>query len=108
MRAVLPAGFMTMGQGSAMRIVLCSGYGPDSMTMAMPGMARDGKGRSSGHDMPCSGAGLTLPSLGGADIALLVIAVAAAMAIALRFAISAAPLRIAAPRPPSRAPPRTR
>jgi len=130
MRAIVPAGFMPMATANGIELVLCSGMAqPSDPTTApaaagmMPGMqhhampdhampdhALPGRG-DGGHQIPakpeapCAFAGLTAPSLGGADIVLLAIAFASVVAAAV-FQRPNAPIR---PRPflrpPLRGPP---
>ena len=124
MRAVVPAGFMPMATAHGIELVLCSGMAkPSDTTIApaagmMPGIQHHAMpdhampaGADGEHQIPakpeapCAFAGLTAPSIGGADIVLLAIAFASVVAAAL-FQRPDAPIR---PRPflrpPLRGPP---
>jgi hypothetical protein len=121
MRAIVPAGFMPMATANGIQLVLCSGMAQPSDTMtapaaagmmhhamphhAMPARVDGGHQIPAKPDAPCAFAGLTAPSLGGADIVLLAIAFASVVAAAL-FQRPDAPIR---PRPflrpPLRGPP---
>jgi hypothetical protein len=108
-RVLVPAGFMPMVDRGGISIVLCTGTGPQTVSMAMPGMDHGAEHGPAKHDggkpeAPCAFAGLSAPALGGADPALLL--------GALLFILLAgwAPVRrpaVAAPRlrPPLRGPP---
>ena len=105
MRIVVPAGYMPTFVGNSVTIALCSGSGP--MTMAMPGMTKHGdtKTEHGKTEMPCGFAGLSAPSLAGADPILLALAVAFIIATALR---AVDPRRVELQRflrPPLRGPP---
>ncbi len=107
MKLLVPAGFMPVASAHAVTIQPCSGFGPERVMAAMPGMDHSDHGKTShqGKDMPCGFGGLSMPTLAGADIVLLAAAIAYVMAIGIRAEsacrVSAAPHL----RPPSRGPP---
>ena len=130
MKAIVPAGYMASVSDGSLRIELCSGFGPQkpaaetSGTAHMPGMDMTGMshgagvsddtdrahhgGGEEGHgqpESPCAFAGLSAPSLAGADPPLLATALAFILAVAFH---AVRPQLFAAPaflRPPSRGPP---
>lgn len=107
LRVLVPAGFMPVLDQGRIIVSICSGSGPMTMAIAMPGMA--------GHDdaapdalagKACAFADLALPALGGADPVLLAAAIAFVLALGLARVApppATAPLRL---RPPLRGPPR--
>jgi len=116
LRMLMPAGYMLSGDGGRIAIIPCSGIVLESgMAPAMP-VADHATARHAmpGHDtsrehgkaeMPCAFSGLSAPLLGGADLVLLVLALAFVAAMALR-ASARAPVRTPAYlRPPLRGPP---
>lgn len=108
MKVLVPAGFMPVFGTHGVQIVICSGNGPMTMEMAMPGQGggHDGDhGAPARHDAPCAFAGLAAPSLGGADIIQLAIALAAIVALGLAFTPPAPHAPPAFLRPPLRGPP---
>ncbi len=115
LRLVIPTGYMISGEHGRFAITLCSGVAPQdpSAMMDMPGMhdmgsgdAHHGKSKDHGKpEMPCAFSALSAQALGGADLVLLVAALAAVAAMALRVSprsIVAAPAYL---RPPLRGPP---
>jgi hypothetical protein len=107
MKLLVPAGFMPTFSDGRIVVSICSGTGPTTMVMTIPGLEH-GKSKD-GHqgkaEQPCAFAGLSAPSLAAADPMLLAIAIAFAMALALQ-PITASIIR-ARPhlRPPLRGPP---
>ena len=109
MKLLVPEGFMPMVSGGTITMELCSGYQPQKMAMAMPGMADHAgkKGQSGKAEMPCAFSGLSAPSLTTADPILIAIMIAFVLALGVFVAPLppiADPLRL---RPPLRAPPHT-
>lgn len=107
MKLLVPAGFMPVASAGSITFELCTGYGPQKMTMAMPGMAgkqgqQEGQGKM---EMPCPFAGLSMPGVTGADPLLLIAAIA--FVLALGLLITPRPLfgRMVYLRPPLRGPP---
>lgn len=86
MKLLVPSGFMPVASAHAVTIQPCSGFGPEQIMAAMPGMDHPDHGKAGprGKDMPCGFAGLSLPTLGGAGTALLALAIAYIMAVAFR------------------------
>ena len=108
MKVVVPVGYMASVSTGSITIELCSGYGPQKLVEAMPGMVHhpDNK-RQHGKEMsPCAFSGLSAPSLAGADPLLLVIAIAFVLLTTFRMvkrpALPGAPSYL---RPPLRGPP---
>lgn len=108
MKLVLPAGFMpTMAEGR-MVVRMCSGTGPMTMVMTIPGLEQskhDDGGHRDKHEPPCAFSGLSTPSLAAADPILLALAILFVLAMGIRAL--AAPTTTAPPylRPPLRGPP---
>lgn len=109
MKIVVPAGFMPVYTAHGLQIVVCSGTGPvDAMTGSMPGMPGHHGGEQdtpAKHEAPCAFSGLGAPSLGGADIIQLAIAIAAIIALGVLFTPIAQTPAWAFVRPPLRGPP---
>lgn len=108
MKLVMPSGFMPTVANGQIVISVCSGTGPTTMVMTIPGL-KHGKGDGSGDqakpDQPCAFAGLAAPSLAAADSLLLALAILFVLALGTR---PAATLEATAPprlRPPLRGPP---
>lgn len=111
MKVAIPSGYMMGSSGGAITIELCSGYGPQKMVTAMPGMEHhpDKQGDHGKPEMPCAFSGLTAAVLTGADPVLLAGAVDFIISTAFRIAVDPAPAA-AWPylRPPLRGPPLSR
>lgn len=108
MKLLLPAGFMSTVADGQMVVRMCSGTGPMTMVMHLPGLAQgkaDREGHHDKHEQPCAFAGLSTPSLAAADPILLALAILFVLAMGVRPL--AAPTRAAPPylRPPLRGPP---
>lgn len=110
MKILIPQGFMP-GTSLAAPIVMCGGQGPMPMAMPMAGMAHedssnDGKAPHGGMDRHCDFASVGTPalaaSLDGADDALTAMTIAP---VALPAPTIAPGRGMAAPPPPSHAPP---
>jgi hypothetical protein len=105
-KVAVPAGYMIGTEHGTITIELCSGTGPMTMTMAMPGMAHhDPKSDHDKAEQPCPFSGLSAPSLAAADPILLAIAIT--FIVATVFRSTARPV-VRAPaflRPPLRGPP---
>lgn len=110
MKVLVPAGFMPTVADGRIVVSICSGTGPVTMVVAMPGMAHDAPADAPKHDegasAPCAYAGLMAPTLATIDPLLLAIALLAALALAMHR--NASPLIATRPRlrPPLRGPPR--
>lgn len=105
LRLAVPAGFMPVADHGRILIAICSGTGPATRMIAMPGMAHHDEGGAA--KSPCAFADLALPALGGADPIRLaeLLAFILVAALLLAVAVPAAP----APRlrPPPTGPPAT-
>ena len=107
-RVAVPSGFMPAVDHGHIVITICTGTGPMTATMAMPGMSHDTPDMPSEHgkaDHPCAFSGLSMPSLAAADTILLTIALAFVMALALQPLLPLAPSYTRFLRPPLRGPP---
>ena len=107
MKVIVPAGYMPVISDGAIAIQLCSGFGPEMMAMAMPGMGdhhgeidHSGKG-----DMPCGFAGHAPAAIAGADPILLIAAIAFIIATLFRMPLFRPVRRIGYLRPYLRGPP---
>lgn len=110
MKVLVPAGYMPVMSRGAIFIELCSGFGPEKMAMAMPGMGdHHGKSDHSQRDeMPCGSAGHAPASMAALDPpVLLVIAIALVAAPLFRIPVLRSARRIGYLRPHLRGPPAT-
>lgn len=107
MKALVPGGFMPVVSAGSITIELCSGFGPEKMTMAMPGMAdHGGKHDQSGKgEMPCGFGGHAPPAFSTVDPILLALAIIFVTATVFRIALASAARTPAFLRPQSRGPP---
>ncbi|WP_294331502.1 DUF2946 family protein [uncultured Sphingomonas sp.] len=107
MKALVPAGFMPVASGNTLVLGFCSGYGPQTMVVTIPGKAdRSGsEEQAQKHAMPCVFSGLSMPGLSGVDPVLLVLAVAFVAALAIRTATAIPVVARVYLRPPLRGPP---
>lgn len=108
MKLVVPAGFMPTVADGRMVVRMCSGTGPMTMVMTIPGLDHsqpDREGHHDRHEQPCAFSGLSAPSLAAADPVLLALAILFVLAMGVRAL--AAPITAATPylRPPLRGPP---
>ncbi|MGE4323325.1 MAG: DUF2946 family protein [Sphingobium sp.] len=109
MKMLVPAGFMpTMSHGTIL-VQLCSGMGPQTVAIEIPGLGDhdDGKDQHKAADQPCFFSGLTTPGLAGADPILLAIAIAFVLAALFRVEQRLVLWRGLYLRPPSQGPPAT-
>jgi hypothetical protein len=91
-------------------ITICSGFGPATTTMDMPGMYGDMPGHSKSKDhgkaeMPCAFSGLSAAMLGSIDPIQLAALIVFILALGLIATIPPAPSQPAHLRPPLRGPP---
>jgi len=109
MKVLVPAGFMPTLDHGEIVISICSGTGPMTMVMAMPGMEHGKKGDSQHGktEQPCAFSGLSAPSLAAADPILLALAILFVMALALRPMVPSVVQQRPHLRPPLRGPPAT-
>ncbi|MBM3927577.1 MAG: hypothetical protein FJ335_03835 [Sphingomonadales bacterium] len=110
MKLLVPAGFMPTIADGRIVVSICTGAGPTTAMMEMPGMAHHAPDAPAKSDptagAPCAFAGLASPSLAAVDPLLLAVAILVAMALASRPIIPPpAPVRPHV-RPPLRGPPR--
>lgn len=109
MKLLVPGGFMPTSSDGGIVISICSGTGPTTMVMTIPGLehGKSNEGHQGKADQHCAFAGLSVPSLAAADPVLLTIAIAFAMALAL-WPTTAPIVRARSHlRPPLRGPPAT-
>jgi hypothetical protein len=108
-KLLVPAGFMPSVAAGGITVELCSGYGVEKVAMALPGLAGHEKqpGQHGKADSPCTFAGLTAPSLAGADPIILAVAIAFIVATVFRAEAVAAMRSAEHLRPPLRGPPAT-
>ena len=109
MKLLVPAGYMPTMSGNSMIIQICSGYGPMTMAMPIPGPI---PGQDHGQDhqqgkaeMPCAFSGLSAPTLAAADPILLALAILFVMVAGTRFIVPRPARSPAHLRPPLRGPP---
>lgn len=107
LKALVPTGFMPVVSAGSITIEICSGFGPEKMAMAMPGMAdHGGKHDQSGKgDMPCGFGGHAPPAFLTVDPTLLALAIVFVIATVFRIALARAARTPAFLRPPLRGPP---
>ena len=110
LKLLVPTGYMIANDHGRMTITICSGFGPATMTMDMPGMHGDmpdhGKSKDqSKAEMPCAFLGLSAAMLGSIDPIQLVALIDFILALGLIATIPPAPSRPAYLRPPLRGPP---
>jgi hypothetical protein len=109
-RMIVPTGYMITPDHGRLTIAVCSGTGPTTMSIEIPGLRGGGMdyGDPKKHgkaEMPCAFAGLSFAALGAVDPALLVLALAFVAALALRPQVSREVRRRPHLRPPLRGPP---
>ena len=106
LKALMPAGYMTVSSGKSITVEICSGTGPASLTLHIPtdGSDKGGKGATSA-EQPCAFAGLSAQALAAVDPVIL----AAALAFTFILALLTVDLRLPRHRdhlrPPLRGPP---
>ena len=105
LRALVPGGFMPTADHGRIVISICTGSGPVTAAIAVPGADHGEPGDHAKSDQPCAFAGLSLTLLGGADVALLLVALAFIVALAFAPVLARNPGRIPHLRPPLRGPP---
>lgn len=110
LKLLVPTGYMIDNPAGHIAITLCSGFGPATMTMDMPGLHGDmpDHGESKDHgkaEMPCAFAGLSAAMTGAIDSIQFAVLIAFVMAKGLTWAIPPAPSDPIYLRPPLRGPP---
>jgi hypothetical protein len=104
-KLAVPAGLMTVATGKTIMVELCTGTGPATVSLHVPGDGGDGDAGKSMADQPCAFAGLAAPALAAADPVILESALRLALLLAL-LAPAAALLHSGDHlRPPLRGPP---
>jgi hypothetical protein len=110
LKILVPTGYMIDTEHGRLTITVCSGVGPRTVTMEMPGMHGDmpdhGKSKDHGKsEMPCVFSGLSAAALGPVDpiqLAALIAFVMAAGMVGLALPSPSTPPYV---RPPLRGPP---
>ena len=105
MKLLVPAGFMPSISASGITVAVCTGTGPMTVTLEIPGKSGEHKDAPAKSDSPCAFAGLNVPALGGADPIQLAIALAAILIAGLLSHPTLHVRQRAFLRPPSRGPP---
>lgn len=107
LKIVIPAGFMPATSNGQLVVSVCSGMGPTTMVMTIPGIAHkaDGDGHGSKPEQPCAFAGFAAPSLAAADLFLLAAAILFVLALGMRPLVLPASTVPPYLRPPLRGPP---
>lgn len=107
MKIVVPSGFMPTISNGQVVVSVCSGMGPTTMVMTIPGLEHKSSGDSHGGkaEQPCAFAGLSAPSLAAANPVLLAAAILFMLGLGMRPLVL--PTSTAPPylRPPLRGPP---
>uniref|UniRef100_UPI0035CC1869 DUF2946 family protein n=1 Tax=uncultured Sphingomonas sp. TaxID=158754 RepID=UPI0035CC1869 len=107
MKVVVPVGYMPVMTGSSITIELCSGFGPEKMMAAMPGMGdhHGSQDHSGKGDMPCGFGGHAPPALSTVDPVLLLLAIAFVMTLGFLVVRRRLPEPAVRLRPPPIGPP---
>lgn len=106
MKLVVPVGFMPHVVDGGIDLIVCNGMAEPAPMAAMPHMTGHHHDHApSKPDAPCPFAGLTAPTLGGADVAILATPIAAILAAGLMLRVTKPRARPAYLRPPLRGPP---
>lgn len=107
MKIAVPSGFMPTIANGQIVVSVCSGMGPTTMVITIPGLEHESGGddHRGKAEQPCAFAGLSAPSLAAADPFLLAAAILFVLALGMRPL--ALPASTAPPylRPPLRGPP---
>lgn len=105
LKALMPAGYMTVASGKSITVEICSGTGPASVTLHLPADKTDGGKGTTSVEQPCAFAGLGAQALAAVDPFIL----EAALAFAFILALLTIDLRLPGHRdhlrPPLRGPP---
>ncbi len=110
LKLLVPTGYMIDNDHGRMTVTICSGFGPATMTMDMPGMYGEvpdhGKSKDHGKaEMPCAFSGLSAAMLGSIDPVQLAALIVFILALGLIATIPPTPSLPAYLRPPLRGPP---
>ena len=113
LKLIVPTGYMIGNECGRIVVTICSGTGPTTMTIDLPGMHGDA-GDMGGHgrpddagkaEMPCAFAGLSAAVLEPTDPIQVAALIAFVLAIGLAATRAPVPTRPAYLRPPLRGPP---
>lgn len=104
-RALVPAGYMTMASPGGLTVALCSGVAGKTVTIALPGHGGRQEHGKTQADSPCAFTALGQATGSAVDTILLAIAVAFIISVALRLADAPAIAGYVRMRPPLRGPP---
>lgn len=105
-KALVPAGFMPAVSNGVILVQICSGQGPQTIAMELPGKAGD-HGEHKKAEAPCAFTSLSSPTLAAADALLLAVALAFIIATGLRLPPRMILWRGIYLRPPAIGPPAT-
>jgi hypothetical protein len=107
-KALMPAGFMPAVSNGVILVQLCSGQGPQTIALELPGTTGEhDHGEHKKADALCAFAGLSSPTLAAADALLLAIAIAFILATGFRLPPRIVLWRGIYLRPPAIGPPST-
>ena len=104
LKALMPAGYMTVSSGKSITVEICSGTGPAALTLHIPSGGNDKSGKTSA-ERPCAFAGLGAQALAAVDPFILEAALAFAFILALLTVDLRLPRHREHLRPPLRGPP---
>ncbi|MFW2852502.1 DUF2946 family protein [Sphingomonas sp. TX0543] len=107
LKIAIPAGFMPTVSNGQIVVSICSGMGPATMVMTVPGLEHksDNDGHPGKAEQPCAFAGLSALSLPAADPILLAAAILFVLALGTRPLTLSASSIVSYLRPPLRGPP---
>lgn len=109
LKLLVPTGYMLDSSHGRITVSICSGTGPATMMMEMPGMDHSMPDHNEkGHakaEMPCAFSGLSAAMTGAIDPIQLAALIAFVMALGFVVATPPAPSRHSYLRPPLRGPP---
>lgn len=110
LKLLVPTGYMIDNDHGRMTVTICSGFGPATVTMDMPGMHGDmpdhGKSKDHGKaEMPCAFSGFSAAMLGSIDPVQVAALIVFIQALGLIAIVPPPPSRPAYLRPPLRGPP---
>jgi hypothetical protein len=85
-KALVPAGFMPVASNGVILVQLCSGQGPQTIVLELPGKTGEhDHGEHKKAEAPCAFSGLSSPTLAATDALLLAIAIAFIIATGFRL-----------------------
>ena len=106
----MPAGFMPVVSNGVILVQLCSGQGPQTIALELPGKIGEHEDEGNGHqkaDAPCAFTGLSSPTLAAADPLLLALVIAFILSTGFRLPPRIVLWRGIYLRPPAIGPPST-